>query len=198
VGRMRAVTMAAVCVVLVGGCAVRATPSITAVPTASPSTATARAAAGPDCLAPQVLGALGFDRDERARAGQHPDAPDAGPVPGDFVPVLVVECSTGETLSDSAGQWAAVTATRREGDLDALMAALAEGVTPSPTVTCAPGGQRSDLWVVDSMGDAIRVAVPGSVCGRLPAVVRSALDGLDGVDTEHYPVHLVAPRETAG
>lgn len=192
--RLRAVTRATVLVAIVGGCGVQAAP----LPQVSATADATRTVTGPDCLAPQVLSALGFDADERDRVGVHPDAPDAGPVPEDLAPVLVVECSTGETLSDSAGQWQAVTATRREGDLDPLLAALSATGSPSPTVSCAPGGQRSELWLVDTMGDAMRVTVPGAVCGRLPATVRQALDGLDAVDVEHYPVHLVSPRETAG
>jgi len=183
-------------ILLLSGCAV---PTVNAVPTAAPATTTAQASTtGADCLAPQVLTALGFDRDERSRAGVHPDAPEAVPVPADFAPVLAVECSTGETMTDSAGEWAAVTTTRREGDLAALLAALATDQSASPAVTCAPGGQRAELWLLDTMGDAVRVAVPGSMCGRLPSPVREALDGLDAVDVEHAPVHLVAPRETAG
>ncbi|MEV7972474.1 hypothetical protein [Cellulomonas sp. NPDC089187] len=194
--RVHAITMAAAMVVGIGGCTVDAGPL--PAPSASPTDTSARTMTGPDCLAPQVLSVLGFEADERDRAGSHPDAPDAGPVPEDLSPVLVVECTTGETLTDSAGQWQAVTAIRREGDLDPLLAALTPVGSPSPSVTCAPGGQRSDLWLVDSMGDAVRVAVPGAVCGRLSAAVREALDSLDAVDEEHYPVHLISPRETAG
>lgn len=183
-------------ILLLAGCAV---PTVNAVPTASSVPATARASTtGADCLAPQVLTALGFDRDERIRAGAHPDAPDAGPVPDTFTPVLAVECSTGETMTDSAGEWAAVTTTRREGDLAPLLATLGGELSPSPSVTCAPGGERAELWLLDTMGDAVRVLVPGSMCGRLPSPVREALDGLDAVDVEHAPVRLVAPRETAG
>lgn len=198
-GRTRAASTVATLVggALLTGCAVQAAPTLTARPSSSPSASATRTPAGADCLAPQVLSALGFDPAQTSGA-THPDAPDPGPVPEDFRPVLAVECSTGETLSDSAGRWSAVTATRREGGLDPLLAALDGGSTPSPTVTCAPGGQRSELWLVDVMGDAVRVTVPGAVCGRLPANVRAALDGLDAVDTEHYPVLLTAPRQTAG
>lgn len=198
-GRTRAAGIAVALVggALLAGCTVQAAPTLTAQPSASPSVSATRTPAGADCLAPQVLSALGFDPD-RTVGSTHADVPDPGPVPQDFRPVLAVECSTGETLSDSAGQWSAVTATRREGDLDPLLSALDGDSTPSPTLTCAPGGQRSDLWLVDVMGDAVRVTVPGAVCGRLPATVRAALDGLDAVDTEHYPVLLTAPRQTLG
>ncbi|MFB9956143.1 hypothetical protein [Cellulomonas denverensis] len=189
---MWAAVVVAASAVLAAGCAVQATPTVTAVPSAVPSTA--RAITGPDCLAPQVLADLGFDPGDRGSGSVHADAPAAGPVPEGFAPVLVVECSTGELLTDEDGQWEAVTATRREGDLEPLVEALSGDRTAAPGTGCAPEVQQTELWLVDSMGDAVRAAVPGSVCGRLPSRVRAELDRLDAVDVEAYPVRLAVPR----
>ncbi|WP_203669163.1 hypothetical protein [Cellulomonas pakistanensis] len=164
--------------------------------------ASARAAvsSGADCLAPQVLDALGF---AGAASGStaHPDVPEAGPVPEDFAAVSAVLCTTGETLTDAAGRWAAVTATRLEGDVRPLLTALtgsttrpAAGTSSSP---CADGADRADLWLVDALGAAVRVALPAGGCGALPVAVTEGLDALDAVDVEHYPVELVGPRATS-
>jgi hypothetical protein len=156
---------------------------------------TASLPTGPDCLAPQVLTALGFAGIHPPGATSHPDAPDAGPLPTGVTPVTAVLCSTGETLTDSAGRWAAVTASRLEGDVDALVEALSAtsargGATAGP---CATGERRSDLWLVDALGGAVRVLLPGGGCGDLDPAVRAGLDELDAVDVERYPVALVAP-----
>jgi hypothetical protein len=165
------------------------------------SAAGASVSSGADCLAPQVLTALGF---AAAGAGStaHPDVPEAGPVPDGFVAVSAVLCTTGETLTDAAGRWAAVTATRLEGDVRPLVTALsaAPTVPASGTTTPAPCGTeapRADLWLVDALGAAVRVALPSGGCGTLPVAVSEGLDALDAVDVEHYPVELVGPRATA-
>jgi hypothetical protein len=150
---------------------------------------------GADCLAPQVLSALGFAGIRPPGATRHPDAPEAGPLPDSFVPVSAVLCSTGETLTDSAGRWAAITASRLEGDVDLLVDALT-GTTPgggATTTACATGERRSDLWLVDALGAAVRVALPDGGCGEIDPAVRAGLDELDAVDVERYPVALVAP-----
>ncbi|WP_454049660.1 hypothetical protein [Cellulomonas sp. Marseille-Q8402] len=155
---------------------------------------------GADCLAPQVLGALGFTPGTSASGTPHPDAPDAGEVPDGFSPVSAVLCTTGETLTDASGRWAAVTATRLEGDVAPLVDALTTSVVPAAETTaaaCGTGVPRSDLWLVDALGAAVRAALPGGGCGVLPAEVAEGLDALDAVDVEHYPVELVDARSTA-
>jgi hypothetical protein len=175
-------------------------------PTASTADAARRSASGAsvssgaDCLAPQVLAALGF---AGAGAGStaHPDVPEAGLVPDGFTAVSAVLCTTGETLTDAAGRWAAVTATRLEGDVRPLITALtASSTVPAAGTSAAPCGEdarRSDLWLVDALGAAVRVALPSGGCGTLPVAVSEGLDALDAVDVEHYPVELVGPRATA-
>lgn len=163
------------------------------------ASAGAAVSAGADCLAPQVLDALGF-AGAGASSTAHPDVPDAGPVPDGFSAVSAVLCTTGETLTDAAGRWAAVTATRLEGDVRPLLTALtasstvpAAGTTPTP---CAADAERADLWLVDALGAAVRVALPSGGCGPLPVSLSEGLDALDAVDVEHYPVELVGPRAT--
>lgn len=157
-------------------------------------------AAGADCLAPQVLAALGFDPDGYAGA-THPDAPEVTPLPTGFTAASALLCSTGETLTDAAGRWAAVTASRLEGDIAPLVAALADGATlpaaRTAPVDCPAGEIRSDLWLVDALGAAVRVALPGDGCGNLPTAVARGLTTLDAVDVEHYPVELVEPSASA-
>ncbi|MCG7287539.1 hypothetical protein MHY85_16350 [Cellulomonas sp. ACRRI] len=160
----------------------------------------AAVSAGADCLAPQVLDALGFAGGGGSSTA-HPDVPAAGPVPDGFSAVSAVLCTTGETLTDAAGRWAAVTATRLEGDVRPLLTALtasstvpASGTPPTP---CAADAERADLWLVDALGAAVRVALPSGGCGPLPVSVSEGLEALDAVDVEHYPVELVGPRATA-
>ncbi len=161
-------------------------------------------ASGADCLAPQVLIALGFDPERTAVSTIHAQAPDAGSLPDDFVPVSAVLCSTGETLTDDAGRWAAVTASRLEGDVAPLVEALrSTGSDPgtatagvATTASCAADATRSDLWLVDALGAAVRVTLPGGGCGELSDAVRSGLAALDEVDVERYPVELVEPHPT--
>jgi hypothetical protein len=167
-------------------------------------TAGSTLASGPDCLAPQVLTALGFDAARVSVTTSHPDAPEAGPLPETFTPVSAVLCSTGETLSDAAGRWAAVTASRLEGDIAPLVDALRStpGATgaattapvPSATPSCPDGATRADLWLVDALGAAVRVTLPGGSCDGLTAAVRTGLAALDEVDVESYPVELVEPH----
>jgi hypothetical protein len=161
-------------------------------------------ASAADCLAPQVLGSLGFDPAAYAR-GAHPSAPAAGPLPEGFAAVSAVRCSTGETLTDQSGRWAAVTASRLEGDVAPLVDALAAPARATATAPvpgaaptgCPAGAERTDLWLVDALGDAVRVALPGGGCDPLPDAVADGLAALDAVDVEHYPVALVEPRPAA-
>lgn len=197
----RALALAAV-LALAGGVLVGCSSGGPATPDAADpagDSATHAVSTGADCLAPQVLTALGFDGDQSPRAAVHPDAPDAGAVPDGFTAMSAVLCTTGETLTDASGRWAAVTARRLEGDVAPLVRALTSGATApatSATSTCAPGAVRTDLWLVDALGAALRVALPGDGCGQLPVAVTDGLDTLVAVDVEHYPITLVEPRAT--
>jgi hypothetical protein len=161
---------------------------------------TAVVAATADCLSAQVLADLELvtaaeaDEDSTPRA----DAPEAGRVPDDFLPVSVVVCTPGGTLHDSSGTWVALTATRREGDLDPLVVALrrpsAERGGTCSTASVVPPA----LWLVDALGRAIRPLWPTDRCGSPQAAVTEALDALDETDSEQYPVRLMAPAEPSG
>ncbi|QZN85036.1 hypothetical protein [Cellulomonas sp. C5510] len=181
------------------GCSSPAADAVRSSAVASPPSTTDVARA-PDCLAPQVLLALGFAADAYDGA-PHPDVPDPAPLPDGFTVASAVLCSTGETLTDAAGRWAAVTATRLEGDVGPLVTALAAPVAaaasdPGPD-RCSRGAARSDLWLVDALGSAVRVPLPRSGCDPLPRAVRDGLAALDVVDVERYPVALVAPSAAA-
>lgn len=210
-GRLRiprapvAVTGAAGLLALVAACSGGAGSEADA--QARASAARTAVSSGADCLAPQVLVALGFTPGTTAGSTPHPDAPDPAAVPDGFSPVSAVLCTTGETLTDAAGRWAAVTATRLEGDVAPLVAALTDaaavpvaGTTSASGTTsaaCGTGVPRSDLWLVDALGSAVRATLPGGGCGVLPRAVADGVDALDAVDVEHYPVELVDARSTA-
>ena len=150
-----------------------------------------------DCLSSQVLVDLGLvAAGTSAGTGTpHADAPEPGRVPDGFLPVSVVVCSPGGTLQDSSGTWVALTASRREGDLDPLVAALRRpsaqrGGTCSSAAVVAPS-----LWLVDALGRAIRPMWPTDRCGSPQEAVATALDALEETDSEQYPVRLVIPAE---
>ncbi|MGN8246946.1 hypothetical protein ACTHAM_000614 [Cellulomonas soli] len=156
-------------------------------------------AASGDCLAPQVLAALGLPQDVLASRSPHADAPQAGRVPEGFVPVSVLVCELDGTLRDSEGVWSAVTATRLEGDLDALVAALSV-----PSSARSDGGgtvcaQESPvppvLWLVDAMGRAVRPLWPTDRCGAPQSGVGDALGALEEIASDTYPATL---RQGAG
>lgn len=163
----------------------------------STTVAPAQVAPTADCLAPQVVADLGLRVDTQASLGPtHPDVPEAGAVPEGFVPVGVLACESGERLTDAAGIWDAVTARRLEGDLEPLLAALAEDADPSPAKqTCtAPPQVTVQLWIVDALGRGVRALVPVDGCGVPRQAVTSALAELEETDVTHFPVHLAAAR----
>lgn len=160
----------------------------------------AEAAVGADCLAPQIVQSLGLSLDSTATAMSHPDVPDAGSVPEGFTPSAVLQCLAGETLTDVAGVWDAVTVRRLEGDLGLLVAALTR---PSARVdeggACpSDAGPAWELWLMDAMGKAIRAALPVDVCGAVQGEVAEAIGTLTEVEVTHYPVRLAHARPVAG
>lgn len=167
----------------------------------SPNVAPATVASAADCLAPQVIADLGLRADARElSATSHPDVPGPGSVPTGFEPVGVVECTTGERLTDAQGVWDAITVRRLEGDLGRLMTALAAPPTTSTGDRLCPTPQAasSELWLVDALGRAVRPATPVDVCGAPTPAVRSAVTALTEIDVTHYRVHLAASRATIG
>ena len=163
--------------------------------TAQVAAVTAEPAPRADCLAPQVIADLGLRADDGTGTA-HPDVPDAGAVPPEFQPASAVQCLTGERLTDSEGVWAAVTVRRLEGDLGPLLAALSEPTEPTVVdqACAADPPPRWELWLVDALGRAVRVERPVDVCGVPTAAVTSAVDALETVEEEHFPVDLLAAR----
>ncbi len=148
-----------------------------------------------DCLSPRVLADLGLvaSDDGSSTGTPHASAPAAGRVPEGFLPVGVVVCEPGGTLHDSSGTWSALTASRREGDLEPLVAALRRpseprGGTCSSTTVVPPA-----LWLVDALGRAIRPVWPTDRCGEPQQAVADALRELEETDSEQYPVRLLEP-----
>lgn len=201
----RRVASAVVCLlapVLLGACSGGSGSSgAGAGPVAASSAAVATAA---DCQAPQVLAALGLTSGPAVPGAAtppgrvaHPDAPDAGAVPDGFTAASVLVCTRGGELRDAQGAWSSVTATQREGDLRALLVALdrptsARTVTTGTAADCVPGPRAVQLWLVDVLGRAIRVATPDRACGVPVAAVTAALDALHVTDSSSFPVGLVA------
>ena len=164
---------------VLAGCASAGTPS------PSPSTSTAAVRPGASCLNPEVLDALGLELDESLRT-QGPTTPAARGLPPDrFVADTVLVCDRGETLRDSAGTWWSVTATRLEGDVDGLVAAVATGASG----TC--GSVVPQVWLVDTMGEA--VLLPRATACSSDGPVGTALAELDVVDRTEHPVALTHP-----
>jgi hypothetical protein len=167
----------------------------------SPTPSPARVATAADCLAPQVITDLGLRADARElSATAHPDVPDPGSVPAGFAPVGVVECVTGERLTDAQGVWDAITVRRLEGDLGPLLAALAGPHETSTRGQLCPASDVAtfQLWLVDALGRAVRPAPPVDACGAPTTAVRTAVAALAEIEVAHYRVHLAAARATVG
>jgi len=196
-GRLRTVAAAALAVLAVGGALAACSSGITA--DSAPSAVIATDA---DCRAPQVLAALGLTDSAAGAeatvtaAPPHADAPAAGAVPHGFTPVAVLECTPGGDLRDARGTWSSVTSTRREGDLQPLLRALGHATTSSSAAasdqSCEPHPGAVQLWLVDVLGNAIRVTTPTTECGVPVPAVADALAALEATDAATYPVQLVA------
>jgi hypothetical protein len=165
----------------------------------SPAPSPAQIATAADCLAPQVITDLGLRADARElSATSHPDVPAPGSVPAGFAAVEVVECVTGERLTDAQGVWDAITVRHLEGDLGPLLAALAAPHETSTGDQLCPASDVAtfQLWLVDALGRAVRPAPPVDVCGGPTPAVRGAVAALAEIEVSHYRVHLAAARAT--
>ena len=165
----------------------------------SPAPSPAQIATAADCLAPQVITDLGLRADARElSATSHPDVPAPGSVPASFEAVGVVECVTGERLTDAQGVWDAITVRHLEGDLGPLLAALAAPHETSTGDQLCPASDVAtfQLWLVDALGRAVRPAPPVDVCGGPTPAVRQAVAALAEIEVAHYRVHLAAARAT--
>ncbi|AEE45182.1 hypothetical protein [Cellulomonas fimi] len=195
-GSPRPRAAAALVVAVVGtlaGCA-GAAPEMTDAPEA-------RVSVQADCLDGRVVRDLGLVPDEGGSAGASQGVSEVRPgaVPEGFAPVSVLVCSASGTLRSVSGTWAAVTESRREGDLAPLLDAL-ERPSQEPTGTCQASGAAAPtvLWLVDALGRAVRPVWPTDACGVPVAEVQDALDALDETDSTDYPVERVEPTAPSG
>lgn len=123
-----------------------------------------------------------------------PDAPPAGQVPADFVPVAATLCNLNDIVVDSEGRWNTVTAETRSGSLDGLLSALAEtddGPSPACSAEYVPSPR---LWLVDASGQAIQVRNPHDGCNRPKPGVLEAFEALNVTQTVTLERTLIEPR----
>lgn len=123
--------------------------------------------------------------------------PAAGSVPADFVPVEAILCAAGlETLEDQDGVWSAVAEERLGGNLDALLAALAEPSDgPRPNRACTADMELvPDLWLLAADGKAMRAVWPTDSCGKTKPGVHGVLADLDVLGSSLHKLTLIQPR----
>ena len=95
-----------------------------------------------------------------------PPTPGAGVVPDDFEPVAVLECVSGATREDAEGVVSGTEVLRYEGDLSALLEAMAAPSDPGPAAVCPAMmyGFRV-LWATDAAGRFVPLSFPSTACG---------------------------------
>ncbi|MBD7993911.1 hypothetical protein H9639_01175 [Arthrobacter sp. Sa2CUA1] len=123
--------------------------------------------------------------------------PAAGSVPTGFVPVEVVRCGAAlETTEDQDGLWSAVSQEHLTGDLDKLVAALAEPSDgPRPNQACTADMEMvPDLWLLDADGQAMRAAWPTDACGKTKPGVHDVLAEMDVAGSSLHKVMLIQSR----
>ncbi|WP_417561752.1 hypothetical protein [Microbacterium sp.] len=119
--------------------------------------------------------------------------PSAGAVPAGFAAVAVYLCDPHATETDAEGTWLGSRLTRYEGDLAALLAALAAPDAPPTDGACpAIAFVGPWLWLEGDAGTYVRAAYPSNACGmpRTDAVF-AALDKLTVADEHFEPGRLV-------
>lgn len=119
--------------------------------------------------------------------------PSAGAVPAEFEAVAVYLCDPHATETDAEGTWLGSRLTRYEGDLAALLAALAAPDAPPTDGACpAIAFVGPWLWLEGDSGTYVRAAYPTDACGmpRTDAVF-AALDELTVADEHFEPARLV-------
>ncbi len=90
----------------------------------------------------------------------------AGLVPSEFQPVAVLRCDPYASREDSDGVWSGALLERLEGDLENVLAALAQPSDPLSIGACpAIGYLLPEMWVEGTDGTVVRIAVPTDGCG---------------------------------
>lgn len=123
--------------------------------------------------------------------------PAAGSVPADFLPVEAILCTAApETVEDQDGVWSAVAEERRGGNLDALLAALAEPSDgPRPNQACTADMELvPDLWLLAADGKAMRAAWPTDSCGKTKPGVHGVLADLEVLGSSLHKLALIQSR----
>ncbi|WP_243232990.1 hypothetical protein [Microbacterium sp. CIAB417] len=117
----------------------------------------------------------------------------AGSVPEDFVPVAFYRCEAFATETDAEGIWAGSRIERFEGDLSALLAALAEPDDPPSLGACtADMWIGPELWFADAEGRYVRTPYPSTGCAK------PRPDVLDRVEEAVAALALVESRFQRG
>lgn len=139
---------------------------------------------------------------ESEQTDSQPAAPESGRVPADFVPVAATLCTlTIEPSGMNTSGTTSVTATRLEGDLQPLVAALAQpNDSPGANQLCTADMEFvPELWLEDATGHAIRAAWPRTACMKTKRETHDALDRLTITQTQtfRYAAGLAAPEQIA-
>ena len=152
-----------------------------------------------DCLSARVLDRPGSGRGRRGGRRGHAarGRPGGGPRPGRLL------AGQRRRRARPAGR-----CTTRPARGWRSPRAVARATSPRSSRRCdAPSAQRGGtcstatvvppaLWLVDALGRAIRPVWPTDRCGSPQAAVTDALDALEEIDSEQYPVRLVVARRT--
>ena len=116
-------------------------------------------------------------------------APDRGRVPAGFDAVAATLCTLAfEPFVMNETGATSVTATRFEGDLEPLLAALSlPNDSPGINQLCTADLELvPELWLEDADGHAIRAAWPLTACNKTKRPAREALDGLTQTSTQTF------------
>lgn len=124
-----------------------------------------------------------------------PTIPVPGRVPAGFEASAALRCVVDwgplnevETAPDAAPSAPIVQVERVDGDLTALLAALAEpdDLTPVDTWCTADVEIVRPLWLEDADGGVVPVHYPRNVCGKTKPAVHQALAGLAVTDVQPW------------
>ncbi|MDP3951975.1 hypothetical protein [Microbacterium sp.] len=109
---------------------------------------------------------------------------EAGLVPKDFDAVAVLRCDPYASQQDGDELWSGVLLERLEGELEAVLAALAMPSDPRSLGPCPAVAYLSpELWIEGRDGNVVRVAIPADGCGAPKQVgLEAALDALTVVE----------------
>ncbi|ROS52581.1 hypothetical protein [Frigoribacterium sp. PhB24] len=151
----------------------------------------------PDCTTSGADVALLPPPTSDDEAPARPGPPRAGSVPEGFVPTSVVECGivSMSTVERPDGLWSAVTERTLGGELDRLLAALAEPNGRRLPICTADMEIVADLWLVDASGASMRAARPVDGCGKTAGDTDGAVAALTVRSEREVPVQRIESRD---